>query len=381
MVSLVIFEGGPAGSEVERMLAAARRAIVADTAARALASGAIDQVIVATDSPQLADRVRALGAEVDPDEAGRSFHFGHRLAALVRARRLERVIYMSGGLGALASPEDLAWIARELRRHRRVAITNNVHSADMIAFTPASSIEEVAPVSMDNSLAMSLSEEAGLPLVDPPRTLGLHFDIDTPSDLLILGVHPGVGPATRAWLDANPMDRSRIWAVFRVMDEPMADLLIFGRIGAPLFYYLDDRTRCRLRLLSEERGMKSLGRDVRGEVVSLLGFLWESVGSDGLFRRFSRLAQAALVDSRVLFAHRRWRPSQADRFYSDLGVWEEIRDPGVREFTRAAQDAPIPVVLGGHSLVSGGIWALVDARLRGVRAPRALPCGARDSLA
>jgi hypothetical protein len=33
----------------------------------------------------------------------------------------------------------------------------------------------------------------------------------------------------------------------------------------------------------------------------------------------------------------------------------------VRELTRAATQAPVPVLLGGHSLVSGGIMALVQA--------------------
>jgi hypothetical protein len=33
----------------------------------------------------------------------------------------------------------------------------------------------------------------------------------------------------------------------------------------------------------------------------------------------------------------------------------------VREFTQAALSAAVPVVLGGHSLVSGGLYALVEA--------------------
>jgi hypothetical protein len=35
----------------------------------------------------------------------------------------------------------------------------------------------------------------------------------------------------------------------------------------------------------------------------------------------------------------------------------------VREFTRCAVSASIPVVLGGHSLVSGGLWLLAEALL------------------
>ena len=32
-----------------------------------------------------------------------------------------------------------------------------------------------------------------------------------------------------------------------------------------------------------------------------------------------------------------------------------------REFTRAALDAPVPVLLGGHGIVAGSLWALTQA--------------------
>jgi len=38
--------------------------------------------------------------------------------------------------------------------------------------------------------------------------------------------------------------------------------------------------------------------------------------------------------------------------------WVQARDPFLRDFTRAALEAPIPVLLGGHSLMSGGLMAL-----------------------
>ncbi|MDO9066502.1 MAG: hypothetical protein Q7U96_05410, partial [Chloroflexota bacterium] len=40
---------------------------------------------------------------------------------------------------------------------------------------------------------------------------------------------------------------------------------------------------------------------------------------------------------------------------------ELIANPFARQFTEAAMQAPIPVVLGGHTLVAGGLWALIDA--------------------
>lgn len=137
--------------------------------------------------------------------------------------------------------------------------------------------------------------------------------------------------------------------------------MLFGRIGAQLFDYLDNHTRCRIRLFSEERGMKALGRDRRGEVVSLVGRLIEALGYVGFFEFLAQFCHGAVLDTRGLFEHFGWKLSQADRFASDIGALDLISHPGLRDFTAAAFNASIPVLLGGHSLVTGGMWALIDA--------------------
>ena len=70
------------------------------------------------------------------------------------------------------------------------------------------------------------------------------------------------------------------------------------------------------------------------------------------------------MDTRVLFEHFGWKLKAADRFASDLGEVDLISHPLLKEFTAAALEAPIPVLLGGHSLVTGGLWALIDAAAR-----------------
>jgi len=67
------------------------------------------------------------------------------------------------------------------------------------------------------------------------------------------------------------------------------------------------------------------------------------------------------LDTRPLFGHLGWAPSRADRFASDAGEPEVIAHDGLQELTTAAVAARAPVVLGGHSLVSGGLLALIDA--------------------
>lgn len=339
-----------------------REGIVLDRIAQAHRVQALGPTILVTDRAPLARQAEALGARVFVTGDG-PFHFGWSLRAVVRQYELERVLYMGGGAAPLATPMEIGKIASLLQREEALVAANNYHSADVVAFTPARAVFAADLPAMDNLLAQALVQ-AGLPYRSLPRSLGINFDVDTPTDLMVLAVHPAVGRVTgevlaRLNLDLEPVRR----AAERLM-SPESDVLIFGRVGAALFAYLDATTRCRLRLFSEERGMKALGRDVRGEVVSLVGFLVDEVGPAGFVERIARLADAAFIDTRILWAHRRQTPSPADRFFSDLLCPESIQDPFTRELTQAAREAPIPVLLGGHSLVTGGVWALMDAALR-----------------
>lgn len=346
-----------------------RRAIVLDTVERVLAAGAFAEIIVATDDRDLA---AALGdlvgpvtvdvSDVNPGDAG-PFHWGRRLQALVQRWNLDRVVVMGGASAPLMNRRDLEALVRRLQGAEGGVWANNVHSADIIAFHPAAALASLSGSDLpatDNALPFWLRERAGLPLGHLPRTLGLTFDVDTPTDALILALHPGAGPRVRRLLAGHPrlqaLERARSVLLDRTQEAWFA-----GRISGRQLRFLDEETRCRLRVFSEERGMKSLGREERGEVVSLLAGWIEAVGPESFFEQLARCCSAAFIDTRVLFAHGGRTVDAADRFASDLGDVEAIRDPWVRRFTAAAQAAPIPVILGGHSLVTGGVWALLDS--------------------
>jgi hypothetical protein len=71
----------------------------------------------------------------------------------------------------------------------------------------------------------------------------------------------------------------------------------------------------------------------------------------------------------VLLAHRlgaseRAWPSTEDRFASDLLLPDRVRDPWLRALTQAAVDAPVPILLGGHSLVGPGLRLALGASWR-----------------
>ena len=77
------------------------------------------------------------------------------------------------------------------------------------------------------------------------------------------------------------------------------------------------------------------------------------------------LSNGMLFDTRVLFAHLGWRASGPDRFSSDLFRADAIAEKPLAAFTRAAAAADYPLLLGGHTLVAGVLWTLVEAAWHG----------------
>jgi hypothetical protein len=360
-VSLVIMAGSSERSEVERMVSLAREAITLDTVERALAVGVIGPIVIATDSTSLAEKLQGKPVHVELGEPGEEFHFGRQLRKLINQQGIEKVFYIGGGSSALLSGEEMGHIAETLLSTDEFVIANNFYSTDFAAFAPAQAIESIDPPAVDNDLAWRLVEQAGLPCKELPRSAATQLDVDTPTDLMTLKPHPGVGTHTRRYLDSLELDTSHIEQALKFFTDRDAEVLVAGRVSSSTWAYLEQETACRVRLFSEERGMRASGRQARGETVSLLGFYLEEVGLERFFATLAKMSQAAFLDSRVIFAHRRIWPSAPDRFYSDLRQPEKIGDPWVRRFTEAAIQAPIPVVLGGHSLVSGGLYALVEA--------------------
>ena len=370
-VAMLIMTGSGEGSEVERMVAQARQAITLDTVDKALTVEAMDRVIVSTNSHALAEQLRDKLVCVELDAPGKEFHFGRQLLALIEKYKVERLFYMGGGSGPLLSTEEMGHLAEDLLSADRLLITNNFYSTDFAAFTPASILKDADPPAFDNDLGWLLGETLGLPIRELPRTAATQLDVDTPIDLMTIKLHPAAGRHVQQYLEQLDLDISHLEESIKFFTNREAMVVVAGRVSAATWTYLESETACQVRLFAEERGMRASGRQGRGEVRSLLGFYLDEVGEEEFFAALSTLGQAAFIDSRVIFAHRGLWPSAADRFYSDLRQPEKIADPFVRHFTEAAMHAPIPIVLGGHSLVAGGLYTLIEAAwARGEDLPR-----------
>jgi len=335
-----------------------RHAVVLDTIDKLAKTGEIDEIILSTNYSELRELVR--GRDVTLATEHTPFHFGQNLQRIVQESGADAVLCMGGAAAPFMSTAELGDMALTLRRDSSIVLTNNPQSSDIAAFAPASAILHIEAPDRDNSLANELRDQAGLKRVLLPHSLGVHFDLDTPTDALIMSLSPHTGELSKAALQQLSWSAHSVEQAISRMSQTHVELGLVGRVNPTVMTHINSHTFCRLRVYSEERGMKALGREEKGEVVSLLGHFIDAVGPEQFFKYLASTCDVALIDTRVLFAHKKLVLTEEQRFLSDLGLWHELEHPWLRSFTRAATEAAIPVVLGGHSLVTGGMWAIVD---------------------
>lgn len=357
---LIIFHGGTGHGEAETMMARARVSAARDTAKAALAGG-FGAVIMVTSAPRAFEPVPA-GMLVDLDPPGEPFDYSARLRGVVARYAIEKPAVMGSGAVPLLGASEFALVCEQLEAGDERLVTNNFYSADLTAWTPGEAIERAGHFERDNVLPRRLRDEAGLAPVVLPRTTITQFDLDTPSDLAVLAVTEGLPGELAAAVREPGIDTSRCRALMPLFCDPRAQVVVAGRVGSQAWQHLERETACRVRMFSEERGLATAPAGHRAR--SALGFLLEAVGVEGFFARMAELGDALVLDTRVVEAHMGVTPSREDRFQSDLLNYERIADPFLRRFTEGAAKAPKPVLLGGHSLVAGGLMALIDQSWR-----------------
>ncbi len=381
---LVVMLGGMDGAGLESLLREALEASAFDAVEVALGTGRFRGAVLLTDAAPRLDP--PAGLEVDIDAADGAFQYGERLAAAVAAREAEALVYLGGGSAPLLGPDEFEALAEGIASRPDGAprmVTNNFYSADLFALRPAAVLANLdPPPASDNSVPRRLRESRGVAVRELPRSLATQLNLDTPIDLAALALSGRGGPRLRAVLDAADLPLKSLAAASRPFTDRTAEVLIAGRVSSRVWQYLERETACRVRLLSEERGMAAAGRESGpatagasggGTARSLLGMLIAAEGPQRFFsERLPELCNAAFIDLRPALIQLGLTPSRADRFAADLGLVDEIEDAGLRALVGAANASPVPVVLGGHSLVAGALMLLNDwawEQVDGVRRP------------
>jgi CTP:molybdopterin cytidylyltransferase MocA len=322
--------------------------------------------------------------------------FGERLAAGIASVAGTGHGHGVGGLVVLGSGSIPLATAADLRRFVEVAagpgghaIANNRYSADVVAISRVADLAGLPPLPADNALPRWLEERAGVAVTDLRSRWRLGIDIDTPLDLMLLR-----DPAAGALHTTAPLFGERLEALTDVLSNRRAELLVAGRVSATTLTWLQRGVACRVRALVEERGLKAASQLAQSRATagatnrlaagpttnsrpprSVLGELLERDGPEALAAIVARLADAAVIDSRVLMGHRfgpsesSW-PAPEDRFASDLLLTAAIANPWLRALTASAASAasaPTPILLGGHTLVNGGLRLLAQRARAGAR--------------
>ena len=342
---VVVILHAPAGSDagpITEAFAAIRRQNAERQAAGFRAAGA-DEVRIVDEAAGVAGF-----AGLVRDVAGRATGSG--------------VVILGSGSVPLATAGDRRAFVAAARGPDGHALTNNRFSGDIVAVPDAGVLADLPALASDNGLPRWLAEIAGHEVRDLRRRWRLQVDLDTPLDALLVGGRL----ADRVPTDASGVARAALDRVTACSRDPRAELVVAGRGSAAGLAWLERSTASRTRALIEERGFRTRpAGPAQRAVASTLGLLLGRDGPAALGSILAGLGDAALVDTRVLLAHRfgadeRGWPVAEDRFASDLLLADRVADPWLRALTAAVRDAPIPIVLGGHTLVGPGLRLALD---------------------
>ena len=362
--AVAVMLGGMDGGPLEQLLRRALEACALDTLHAALATGRFDRALL------LADRAPALavppGVTVETDaEAlapGAAFQFGDRLVNAIARHRIDTLLYCGAGSAPLLDVAALDALVARLDAGTAggaagVCVTNNRFSADLFALAPAALLARLdPPPASDNVVPRRLRDQCGVEVTEPPRTLETQYNLDSPADLIALHLSERAQPRLAAVIAEARLDLDRVRRAARLFIDRTAEVLVAGRVSSRTWQYLESGAACRVRLLAEERGMQAAGTDADGSARSLLGQWIAEAGPGRAFGTLlPELCDAAFIDIRPALVHLGIRPSRGDRFAADLGRADAIEDARLREIVEAANASPVPVVLGGHSLVGGVI--------------------------
>ena len=392
-VRILHAEAGPHAGPLERALIGARAELAERHRRGFEAAGAGD--------------VRVVGGPPD------GLPFGARLRGLVGEalhNGASGLIILGSGAVPLATNRDRRVFVTAAGGPAPAALANNVYSADIVAISgPAllRDLRDVPDLPSDNALPRWLAEVAGVPVSGLDRWR-LGIDLDSPLDLLLAGRAADAARLRKAGTPLVAVE-TRLTRVRAILGDRRAELVLAGRTSARTLRALERGTACRVRAIVEERGLRASSplafaaagggpveipsvRDddgggnpgAPGGVAlpgrpprSALGLLVDRDGPAALGGLLAELGDGAVIDTRVLMAHRwgadeaGWPPPE-DRFAADLLLPDRISDPWLRALVKSLRDAPIPLLAGGHTLVGPGIRLLVARQARAARPPSAL---------
>lgn len=384
-IGAIVFEGGRHDGDISCWMDSVREEMALGLCERLSHVGEFKRVVLCTDRDWLADRASHMISDLEVyrfhgTENG-EFHFGQRLCEVVKAYGFKSFLYFSGGSGQLMDEDDIRSFAvttltaphQGLCSSARYIVSNNAYSADMFGVSDSScllDLEEGLP-SSDNEFAMWFCLTFDADIVSLPSKMAFQFDVDTPVDALIMSTMEKSSIDTKGLFHLAKSEDllvaldcicSKLEMAKDVINMPGGEFSLIGRVPLSSVSYLNSILKCRIRTFSEERGMRSFKRDVRGEAKSIFASYIKRCGTRNFVKDLSDVTGTAFVDTRVLLSSLGCRLSTEERFASDLFMKNYVEDEVAYELTDAFSTSSCNFICGGHCLVSWGIRSIALCR-------------------
>ena len=365
-IAVVIMHASLGESLGERFVEQGREAATADLVSTLQQAGLEDFVLV-TDDIAFSERLSEYGATPLSSENAAPFHFGKTLQAVIREHLPTGLIYFGSGSGSLLGTRQIRQLIAFCRRPVSHVLFNNFYSCDFAAIADAKALLNLELPTIDNRLGFALSD-AGVPCSTLPRDVTTQFDIDTPTDLLLLTSSNFGGPVLRSFLESQPFVQPALPALIGRLADRTAHIALIGRVNPIVWAHFEREVACRTSVFSAGRGMRGypVGRG------TLLSVGLQKVRIPSFFETLSQHTDGAIIDTRPLLTTHGELPPASDRFASDLLQPGRIENPLWKEFTEATMAFDLPILLGGHSLVSGGLYLLSETCWKDRDLPRRL---------
>ncbi|MDB5083221.1 MAG: hypothetical protein JWN30_107, partial [Bacilli bacterium] len=355
--------------ELHRSLQLARQAQVVDLIGR-WQQATQQPAIVVSDDVDFLSQAKGIGASAQ--RTAGEFSFLSVLKEVLQSDvipqfdRDSACIVVGGGALPLASLVELEQLYHTVTDHANRVVVNNFLSPDVIGWNPVHAIDVVQECDMDNQLGAKLRDIAGLAFQLLPARPGYAFDLDVVRDVQIMAYSGLAGQHfMRRWeqdplLQTGYQTLTDFWhqlEAVRTQTGRSPQLLLAGRVGPEIVARL--RGLYRTRVFSEERGMKGLGFEAKGYVRSFVADVWRELGGAWILRSWAGMTDAAVVDTRVLQAALGITAEAEDRLWADVGEWQRVQHPLLRQITQELSESPFPLMTGGHSIVSSGLQVLL----------------------
>ena len=222
---------------------------------------------------------------------------------------------LSGGAVPLLNLRDASRLVGAAAADDDVALTNNRYSSDVIAVARGGVLTELPPLPSDNALPRWLEERAGIRSASLARASALasiSIRHRTSRSLRWLAQLPVGFARRRHQTDSRSRDwtRSASWPPTRI-----ASCSCLAAAALATLRWLERNVRARVRFFAEERGLRASsplaiggrGRPIRRGCAARaprLALLLDERGPGALAEIVSSLGDGAIIDSRVLLAHR-----------------------------------------------------------------------------